>query len=214
MHIRNSIAACFIFSCSAYSQAADPMAELAQKLEGTIYVIPHRESADGVLSACGLEFAAMKRDFSTKQGAPVKIVGSFYLRLRKKAAIMYTLKLGMYDGFSSENGFAPHNAFIRAPDGKAPIKAIRVPAENAGFALFVGLLDDEVIAAYAAIAEKSQLVVGFNRKAGQQDVIVSLDLTVVDMQIKDNEVVRARSNKPVAEFMSCSGDLFEDAKSQ
>ncbi|MCF8161409.1 MAG: hypothetical protein K9J76_11945, partial [Polaromonas sp.] len=125
---------------------------------------------------------------------------------------VYTLKLGLYDGYSSDNGFAPHNAFIRAPDGKAPIKAKRVPAENAGFALFVGALDDEVIAAYAAIAEKSQLVVGFNRKAGQQDVIVSLDLTVVDIQIKDNEVVRARSNKPVAEFMSCSGDLFEIAK--
>lgn len=212
MHIRNSLAACFFCGYSVYAQAADPMAELAQKLEGTIFVIPHRESADGVLTACGLEFAAMKRDFSTKQGAPVKIVGSFYLRLNKNAGFVYLLKLGVYDGFSTKNGFAPNNAFIHAPNRKSPKKAIRMQAENPGFALFLGALDDDVIAAYAGIVEKSQLVVGFNRKAGQQDVTVSLDLTVVDTQIKGDEVVRTKSNQPVADFMSCSGDLFKDAE--
>lgn len=212
MRIRNSLAVCLIYGFSALSQATDPIAELAQKLEGTIYVIPHRESADGVLTGCGLEFAALKRDFSTKRGAPVKIVGSFYLRPNSNTGLAYMLKLGVFDGISYENGFAPNNAFISAPNGQAPVKAIRAQAENPGFALFIGLLDKEVTAAYAAILEKSQLVVGFNRKPGQQDVTFALDLTVVDTQMENDEVIRKRSGEPVANFVACSSDLLASAK--
>lgn len=68
---------------------------------------------------------------------------------------------------SYENGFAPNNAFISAPNGKTPTKAIKTQAENPGFALFIGGLDSEVTTAYAAIAEKKQLAVGFSRKPGQ-----------------------------------------------
>ena len=32
--------------------------EMAEMLKGTLHIIPHRESADGVQTACGLEFAA------------------------------------------------------------------------------------------------------------------------------------------------------------
>jgi hypothetical protein len=188
------------------------MAQAAQKLEGTIYVIPHRESADGVLTGCGLEFSAMKRDFSTKQGAPVKIVGSFYLRPNPNTGLGYMLKLGVFDGFSYEKGFAPNNAFISAPNGKTPVKAIRAQAENPGFALFIGALDKDVIAAYAAIVEKSQLAVGFNRKPGQQDVTFILDLAVIDTQMRNEEVVRKRSSEPVDSFVACSSELLNGAK--
>jgi hypothetical protein len=199
-------------SVNADAQPTAELAQLAQRLEGTIYVIPHRESADGTLTACGLEFAAMTRDFSTMKGAPVKLSGSFYLRSHPTIGIAYMLKAGFFDGFDFTNGFAPANAFISKPNGKAPKKAIRQEAENKGFALFVGALDDEVIAAYAGIAEKQQLVVGFNRKSGQQDVTFNLDLTVIDTSIGvDGQVVRKRSNVPVDEFMACSSDLMKTA---
>lgn len=212
MRIRNSLAVCLIYGFSALSHAADPIAELAQKLEGTIYVIPHRESADGVLTGCGLEFAALKRDFSTQRGAPVKIVGSFYLRLNSNTGLAYMLKLGVFDGISYENGLAPNNAFISAPNGQAPVKAIRAQAENPGFALFIGLLDKEVTAAYASILEKSQLAVGFNRKPGQQDVTFILDLTVIDTQIRNEEVARKRGSEPVDTFVACSSELLASIK--
>lgn len=212
MRIRTSLAVCLIYGFSSFSQATDPIAELVQKLEGTLYVIPHRETADGVLTGCGLEFAALKRDFSTKRGAPVKIAGSFYLRPNPNTGLAYVLKLGVFDGLSFENGFAPNNAFISAPNGKTPAKAIKTQAENPGFALFIGGLDSDVTAAYAAITEKSQLVVGFNRKPGQQDVTFILDLAVIDTQMQNDEVVRKRSNEPVHSFVACSTDLLNSSK--
>ena len=194
---------------NATAQTAADMAQLAQRLEGTIYVIPHRESADGSLTACGLEFAALKRDFSRMKGAPVKIAGSFYLRSHSVTGLAYMLKAGIFDGFDYTNGFAPANAFIRGPNNRAPKKAIRQEAENKGFALFIGALDDEVIAAYAGIAEKKQLVVGFNRKPGQQDVTFNLDLTVIDTEMgADGQAIRKRSNAAVDEFIACSGELM------
>jgi hypothetical protein len=191
------------------------LAQLARELEGTIFVIPHRESADGVLTACGLEFAAVKGDYSTQQGAPVKIAGSFNLRQTEKIGLAYALKLGAFDGIGteSESGFAPANAFIRAPNGITPKRTIRADAEDDGFALFVGALDKDALAAFSGIAEKSQLVVGFNRKPGQQDLIFNLDLTVIDTQIGDSgKVVRKRSTRPVIEFVACSLDLMKAAQ--
>lgn len=90
----------------------------------TVYTIPRRSSADGVLEACGLEFSEVKRDFSTKRGAPVTMVGSFYLRLNKQAGLVYNIKLGLFDGLgNTTRPVAPANAFISAPQGKAPKKA-------------------------------------------------------------------------------------------
>ena len=197
-------------SLGAAAQPDADIAQLAQRLEGTIYVIPHRESADGSLTACGLEFGALKRDFSTMKGAPVKLVGSFYLRPHSVTGLAYMLKVGIFDGLGYTNGFAPANAFIRGPNSRAPKKAIRHEAENKGFVLFVGALDDEVIAAYAGIAEKKQLVVGFNRKPGQQDVIFNLDLTVIDTEMgSDGQPIRKRTNAAVDEFLACSDDLMK-----
>jgi hypothetical protein len=120
------------------------------------------------------------------------------------------LKVGIFDGLGYTNGFAPANAFIRGPNSRAPKKAIRHEAENKGFALFVGALDDEVIAAYAGIAEKKQLFVGFNRKPGQQDVIFNLDLTVIDTEMgSDGQPIRKRTNAAVDEFLACSDDLMK-----
>ena len=199
------------FGGSAFAQSTESIAQMVQRFEGTMFVVPHRESADGVLSACGLEFAAMQRDFSTKKGEPVKIVGSFYLRLNPNTGLAYVLKAGVFDGFTYDNGLPPSNAFVSAPGGRAPKKAIRVLAENPSFGLFIGALDKEVTAVLDGIAKKKQLVVGFNRKPGQQDVTFLLDLTVIDSQMKDGELVRKKSQEPVDEFMACAGDLINDA---
>ena len=127
-----------MLSGGCFAQTADALGEVAQMLEGTLYVIPHRESADGQMTACGLEFSALKRDFSTRRGAPVKIVGSFYMRSHSNGGLFYALKIGLADGFGATPIIsAPANAFIRSPRGKAPIKAMRSPGENPDYALFV-----------------------------------------------------------------------------
>lgn len=125
----------------------------------------------------------------------------------------YSLKLGIYDGFTSKTGLAPNNGFISAHNGKIPAKAKRLESETPGFALFVSGLDDAVVEAYGSIVEKSKLTVGFNRRPGQLDVTFLIDLTVADTKIgKNGEVVRQRSAEPVDTFAACSGVLLNESK--
>lgn len=188
-------------------------AQVVQELQGTLFTKSHRETAEGQLQACGMEFAALERDFSTKGGAPIRIVGSFYMRASEKWGLSYALKLGVLDGLNPKSGaVAPFNAFIRAPTGNAPKKAIRALAENEGFALFAGALDEDVVAAYQAIVEEKKLVVGFNRRPGELDVNTTLDLTVIDTTMSKGKALRERSTQTVDEFVVCTGALFKRVK--
>lgn len=198
---------------NGFAQPSEIEAKVAQQIEGTVYTRPQRSSADGVLEACGLEFSEIKRDFSTKRGSPVTMVGSFYMRLTKKAGLVYTMKLGLFDGLNNNTKpIAPANAFISAPKGKAPVKAIRRDSDIPGYALFLGAIDDDVLAAYAAILEKKKLVVGFNRENGQQDVSATIDLSVVDANMVNGKMVRTRSDEPVSDFSACVADLLKLAQ--
>lgn len=210
----NIAAAAIALTCSAaYGQARlDPEVErLVAAMEGTIFVIPHVDSVEGKLRGCGLEFAALKRDFSTKAGAPVKLSGSFYMRPLGSDGLGYMLKLGLFDGLDPKSpGVAPHNAFVRAVGTtKAPKRAIRSDSDNPAYALFVGAVDSEVLAAYESILEKKELVVGFNRKAGQQDVVTTIDLSVVNTAMtQEGKVARERDDGPVKSFYACTTDLI------
>ncbi len=195
-------------SVNAGAQSASDIAQLAKRLEGTLFVVPHRDSADGVLEACGLEFAALKSDEQSMKGAPVKIVGSFYLRTLPPAGLGYMLKLGVLDGVANTVAVAPANAFVRAENSNAPKKGIRLKSGTEGYALFMGDFDTEVVAAFSEIARRKQLVVGFNRKPGQRDTLFTLDLTVVESSMSEaGQVIRKRSDEAVSQFLACSGDL-------
>jgi hypothetical protein len=197
------------YGITAGAQTTEMDTTFLRKAEGTIYTVFHKETAEGKLQGCGLEFSALKLDFSTKKGAPVKLVGSFYFRLATSDKLGYMLKLGLYDDIGADKANAPFYAFVRAPRGNAPKKAVRMDAESEGYALFVGLLDAEVVAVYKSISEQKQMTIGFNRKPGQQDVTAIIDLTVIDMQIRDGEFIRARSDVPVADFIACTSELFK-----
>lgn len=198
---------------SVLAQTSNLEATVAQKLEGTVHVTSQRASADGKLEGCGIEFVEIKRDYSTKRGAPVTMSGSIYFRLNEKVGLVYTLKLGLFDGLSNTTKpVAPANAFISAPQGKAPKQAIRRDSDVPGWALYVGGVDDEVMEAYKAIIEQQKLVVGFNRKAGQQDVTATIDLTVIDSNMVNDKVVREKSDKVVSDFADCMNTLVKSVK--
>lgn len=200
--------------CSGSVLASTPEELLDQTLEmlrGTIYVLPHRETADGRLIACGLEFSALDRDRSTKQGAPVRLVGSYYFRTTGETdgGVAAVLKLGVYDGLQTENATRPAKAFVRAARGFAPEQTRQTQADNPGFGLFVSGLDDSAVKTYQAITEERKFVVGFNRKPGQQDVAVTIDLTVEDTAMEGEKVKRTRSTHMVDDFNACVGDLLK-----
>lgn len=196
----------------ASAQPSPLVAEAANAVEGTLYTVGHRESVDGRLNGCGLEFGALKRDFATKQGQPIYLIGSFYIRPHPTASIAYLLKAGIFDLNHNGKGTPPANAFVRAPRGDAPKKGLRIASENPSFAMFTGGVSEEIVEVLSSISENKIMVVGFNRMQGQQDVAVELDLTVVDIKMGPNGPTRQRSDKPVDDFMACVGDLLKRVK--
>lgn len=209
------LALVFLSSCffSQVQAATDSklVEEVAKKLMGTIFVLPHTESTDGKLKACGLEFSVLSRDYITREGAPVKLSGSYYLRQYGNDGFGYALKLGILDGFGSESEpVAPANAFVRAPRGKASVsKQIRTESSTPGFALYIGGIDASVVSLLEGIYEQKKLVLGFNRKPGEIDVLVTIDLRVSDTQIVGGDVKRSYSDDAVNEFGFCVGELLK-----
>lgn len=200
----------FLIVCAEYAvaQSSSSDAKMDALLEGTIYTVPHRDTVEGKLTACGVEFAALKRDFKDRKGELVRIVGSFYIRPDGKGTLYYLLKLGVTDMTANFQTFAPYNAFVSTPNDKVSIKPIRTPAETTGYALFGGPLDSVITAVLIGIQEKKQLNVGFNRVQGQTDFLTKVDLTVIDTQLKNDVPVRERSNETVATFNRCMADLI------
>lgn len=200
------------FCLNASAQPEAEIDALTQKMAGTYFTAAHTESVDGKLTGCGLEFAALTRDFSTKKGAPVKLSGSFYLRPLPQKGLAYMVKLGGIDFQPVEAAFAPANIFVRSATGNAPKNALPLKSDNPNYALIVGAFDDDVTSILTSIVEKKEFVVGFNRKKGQLDVVATIDLTVTDTKFIDGEALRVRSGKPLDEFMACNSRLIQLAK--
>lgn len=183
------------------------------KLQGTIYVAPVRETAEGKLGACGFNFSAIGFDYATKNGAPIKIVGGYTIRANDRLGLTYALKLGAYDGMDWKNPWAPYNAFARGRQSNGPgEKPVRALSDLPGYALFAGQFGQSTIDAVRSVQELKELVVGFNRAPGQQDVQLLLDLTVADTQFVDGEAVRQRSDAAVTDFAACLSDLLKTVK--
>lgn len=152
------------------------------------------------------------RDFSTRRGAPVKVVGSYYLRAHPQIKLGWALKLGIYDGLGWEKATAPNNAFVRARNGPAPAKVAKTGAESPGYGLFVGGVDASTGPALESIVDHHRLTLGFNRAPSQQDVVLELDLDVKDTKMEGDRAVRARDPSMVQDFAMCTSDLIKAIK--
>ena len=195
--------------CAAASTPASPGPATATIAAGTLYVRHHRETIDGRLSACGLEFAAVTLDHSTRQGQPVKLAGRYELRAWPQGGPGYSLKLGLYDGLTWDHPVAPHNAFVRAPRGPAPRRPLRLDAANPGHALFFDALDDTFTATFRSIVEDRTLAVAFNRAAGEQDVTAVIDVQVAATRTQDGRTVQELTTETGDDFRACANELFQ-----
>lgn len=209
---RPVLALAFLLASIATPAAAQLTAEeeaLFRQMEGTLFVKDHAETVQGRLRACGLEFAALTRDFSTKKGAPVKLIGSYYLRrFEGNGSIYYTLKLGVFEGPGLDKPSAPNSAFARGRSGEGPSKSPqKTGSDSPGFALFIGALDETFTHLYEGIVGENLFIVGFNRKPGETDVSAEIDLSVQDTRSDRGEIIRERSPRMVKQFVSCVGAL-------
>lgn len=195
---------------SAQAPARQPPASAGNVVAaGTLYVKHHRETIEGRLSACGLEFAAVANDHSTRRGEPVKLAGRYELRAWPHGGPGYSLKLGLYDGLTWDHPTAPHNAVVRSPQGPAPRQPLRLDAANPGHALFFDALDDTFAATFRSIVEDRTFVVAFNRAAGEQDVTATIDVQVAGTRTQDGRTVQELTTETGDDFRTCASELFK-----
>ncbi|AYM95509.1 hypothetical protein EAG14_04615 [Acidovorax sp. 1608163] len=110
---------------------------------------------------------------------------------------------------------APANAFVRSSKGRAPsAKPVRLDSDTPGYALFLGLVDVDTTPTVEAILDQKKIVLGYNRKPGQTDVLTTVDLRVAETKMVEGEVKRTYSDDTVAEFNQCLGALIERLKSK
>lgn len=188
---------------------APSVAQTVPPPSGTIYTTPHRETADGNLQACGVEFLAVGRDIATQRGAPVLLSGSVYIRKGKGNSIFYALKLGVRDGIDPKVvPFAPANAFVSGIDSPAAPVFSKADSDMPGFRLFVGVLDDGFEPFMKSIIDQHKFVVGFNRKPGQMDVSTVIDMDT-DTDGRRHQFNPADLSPTMRAFVTCAVDFLK-----
>jgi hypothetical protein len=194
----------------AFAQDAATMERLTreavQRLVGTISVENRPSFVSGQLQGCTIEYYAMARDNIYKQGAFIKVGGSFGL-LSSRGMVSPVLKVMLHDVDPLTMSFTPSTPvsayFVsRTSTTKAAIVG-HIPSDTPG-AVFV-VFKPETFAVMAEGLTDNKLTIAFARTRGGMDVVLPIDTTVVDTS---NTGERTRSHKPVSEFFECSKALL------
>lgn len=209
--MKRAISVAFALAAVSAEASADLRDQVIDKILGTSSVSFQRTTVQGTLEACGFDFVAVGRDFSTKSGAPYRIAGSYYLRRFGSKDIGFLLKLGVFNlDAKALAPSRPANAFVSAKNKPALKPHRQVNSDMPGYALFIYKLDDASMATWFELFETSKLDVYFNRKDGQQDVRTTIDLTIAGSKFVGDEVIRTISSSIVPDLAECSSQLLND----
>lgn len=200
--------ACHV-SAAEQSKAID---QLANKMLGTIHAGSQRASNDGELKGCGMDFIALGRDFSTKRGSLYKAVGSYYFR-NVNGAPQFWLKLGVWDINFENPGIEKlssiGNAHV-ASNGQMALKPkLKIDSDTPGFFIYIFESTEDAAKVWGEFLRDGKLLIGFNRKAGQQDVVFTFDGTISSARLIGNEFIRQRSRDQLDEVGYCTAQLVK-----
>lgn len=188
------------------------MESLASRMIGTTHAGSQRASTDGELKACGLDFVVFGRDFSTKQGAFYKAVGSYYFR-NVNGNPQFWLKLGVFDiNLRNPNESKPSklgNAYVSTNDQGMLKSKARIDSDTPGFYIYIFDATEDSVKVWSRFIQDGKLVIGFNRQAGQQDVLFNMDGSVTEARFIGDEFVRKRSQDNVTEVANCTSLLLK-----
>lgn len=197
-----------VFACA---QLSDENERLVQKLVGTNYVTFQRDTSEGNLKACGVEFMATGRDIN-KGAAPYKIHGSYYLR-QFPDGLYWMLKLGVEE-FDSKllntTMFAPPTAYVSGKNKPVakPIRSIK----SDGYSLHLFKMGNEANMAMESIFTLNQLDIIFSRGT-KTDVITPVDFRVKGTTFVAQEAKRELTSETTKQLSECTVQLIDSYKS-
>lgn len=201
---------------SASASTRDEMVgQLADKMLGTVGAGSQRSSNDGDLKACGMDFVALGRDFSTKKGALFKAVGSYYFR-NTNGGPQFWLKLGVFevDPRKPSDIKISHlgNAHVAAEKQAAIKPKLKIDSDTPGFYIYVFEGSEAATKTWFEFLKTGKLIIGFNRLKNQQDVIFKFDGTVASAKFIGNEFIRQHSREQLDEVEVCTDLLLQTFK--
>lgn len=159
-----------------------PTAGSSQILEdGTYDVYVQEISAEGRLEGCSLVFTTITTDTAYLRGAQVLLNGSIALRTLGAKDLLFTAKLGTRQILPNGPGAwePPTHFHFYTKTGTTAGRAKITESDTPGYRLLIGrATDPEIFNLVMEMADAGELRVGFNRKAGGQDVTAPIKMNV------------------------------------
>lgn len=194
------------------SEQSRELDQLANQMIGTIHAGSQRASNDGELKGCGMDFITLGRDFSTKNGSLYKAVGSYYFR-NVNGAPQFWLKLGVFDLNLEKPGdeipSAIGNAHV-ASNGQMALKPkLKIDSDTPGFFIYIFDSTEAAAKIWMEFLQSGKLLIGFNRKVGQQDVVFTFDGNVHSAQFIGNQFIKQKSSDQLDAVADCTSQLIK-----
>lgn len=204
-----------VFIGEAMAQNADlsAVSQLNRKaldaLQGTLSVEVKPQFAGGKLWACGVEFAAIERDWIYKQGNHIRIGGSFgAANMQGEFGVVLKVILHDIDVRVSPVTYIPSppaSAYFFSGSRTTTSDVVSsYPSDVAG-AIFVVLKAENALRFMLDGLNRSKVGIAFARKKGQSDIQVTIDTTVVETK---GDGSRVRSAQPEVDFLGCLKSLI------
>jgi hypothetical protein len=182
--------------------------------DGTVDVYHEELRAEGRLEGCSLVFSSLKRDTAYLGGQQVLVNGSFAIRTLDRPDLFLTGKLGTKrinkDGTPAGAWERPVHFYFSTRTGSTATSNIQ-DAETAGYRLAVVRATDEPVMRFLKeLSQTGEFTVGFNRKAGGQDVLSQIKLDVSLKQDASGTGVISTDPTTRPKFADCLSRVLDD----
>jgi hypothetical protein len=182
--------------------------QFLQSRAGTTHATAAPQFSDGKLHACIVDFGVLVQDHIYRQGAFVRVGGSFGM-MSANNNVAVTLKVIVHDIDDATMQLSPSPPvaayIVSGTTTTKPFFVAKYPSDTPGALFSIFQLDGAAPILLEGIA-KEKMIIAFNRREGGADMQVAIDLTVQDTADDGRKTI---STKASQEFLSCSTALLK-----
>lgn len=202
----------------AFTTLLVPLFAMAEPIETGTWDVENQDiTVEGKLEGCSLVFTAVTVDRAYLSGKQVVLNGSVGLRTLGRKDLLFTGKLGTRQWTPSGAGAweAPVHFHFFSKTGTTAGSVRLMDAETPGYRLLLGrATDDKILPLLMDMASTGEFGVGFNRKAGGQDVRTQIKMNVRMKVDGRGGGSRVETDETPAAFAACVSQLITDLQRQ
>lgn len=182
---------------------------------GTDSVVFEATTSRGKVLGCTLIYRAPALDHVYKGGQPISIVGNIAIS-SVNGAMVPSLKIVLNDFVTVLPSVVtgpdtPEFAYLESVDGQNIAQSVidQTESDTPGSLFVVLKTDDQFLRLFESMMLSEKVFVVFNRRGGQLDMKVPLDLTVVESRYdtSSQKNARRRDSSETRKFANCVGQF-------